>query len=439
MSSESGSGFRIFLLGSVKAVWSSLRRLGTLLIPLSLFVGLAAAIAFSPSSVFWATYPTVQALPYVVYAVSFVLGAFFIQSRVSFMSVLLAMVTLVLDRAFFVRPVPGHGEIVVFLASVYIAPLMTLFYHLSERGIMTTYGLVRIVIVLSAIIVLIVVPRIDYFAEAAVDMESLFWGPISEQVPVSLFGLACFLCCAPFLLIRNKQESPLLGRNLACVLLFVFAALNCHSTLWSIDKARAVLLTFMAGAGFTLMWAVLESSWRHANIDELTELPGRRTLKHHMARLGSTYAMAVLDVDFFKKINDRYGHDTGDQVLRFIAARLKRFTAGRAYRYGGEEFVLVFEGDQSDVAVDTAEEIRKSIEDSKFIVRAPNRPRKRPAESSESGGQTVDYKDRRIGITVSLGVATSRNYSSPHDVLQAADKALYRAKKDGRNCVKYSR
>jgi diguanylate cyclase (GGDEF)-like protein len=193
----------------------------------------------------------------------------------------------------------------------------------------------------------------------------------------------------------------------------------------------------MSGAAMTFAWAVLESSWRSAHIDELTELPGRRALKHRLASLGSSYAIAVMDIDFFKKINDRYGHDTGDQVLRFVAAHLRKNEKGRTYRYGGEEFVMVCEDVALTTMVTDMEELRKSIDKSRFVVRSKDRPKEKPQNPSPP---TTMPEERTIRVTVSIGVAASSDkYFSPDEVLVAADKALYRAKKDGRNCVKSSR
>ena len=213
------------------------------------------------------------------------------------------------------------------------------------------------------------------------------------------------------------------------------------------------MLSFMSGAAVTLAWAVMESSWRNAHMDELTNLPGRRSLKHHFGSLGSSYAVAVLDVDRFKKINDKYGHDTGDEVLRFIAGHLRKNTAGRAYRYGGEEFVIVSEGDAFDDTVSCLEELRKAICRDRFEIRGKGRWRRKLKQSAcVFSGSTQVAIDQRphpapmnratesITITVSIGVArSSHKYSSPSEVLEVADKALYQAKKDGRNNTKVMR
>lgn len=77
--------------------------------------------------------------------------------------------------------------------------------------------------------------------------------------------------------------------------------------------------------------------------DELTSLPGRRALKEYLLKLGSEYTIAMFDIDHFKKFNDTHGHDVGDQVLRMVASKLATVSGrGKSFRYGGEEFTLVF-------------------------------------------------------------------------------------------------
>lgn len=172
-------------------------------------------------------------------------------------------------------------------------------------------------------------------------------------------------------------------------------------------------------------------------MDELTELPGRRSLKHRLASLTGGFSLAVLDIDFFKKINDRYGHDTGDQVLRFMASQLRKWEKGRAYRYGGEEFVMVGEDVSLAEMTEAMEKLREQIERSRFIVRSKDRPLEKP-EGPRPAVNDVD--ERAIRITVSIGVAAHGDkYGAPQEVLYAADKAVYKAKKAGRNCVKSAR
>jgi hypothetical protein len=95
---------------------------------------------------------------------------------------------------------------------------------------------------------------------------------------------------------------------------------------------------YLTASAAILCAAVLQDTFRLAFRDELTGLPSRRALNERMMALGSNYTIAMLDVDHFKRFNDMYGHELGDQVLRMVAAKLARIGGGgRAYRYG-EEF-----------------------------------------------------------------------------------------------------
>ena len=118
------------------------------------------------------------------------------------------------------------------------------------------------------------------------------------------------------LLRRHDAESAAFFLAMVCVLPVL------HGT----ELARSALFLGAAGLGFG--YAVIQGSWSMAYLDELTGLPGRRPLEEQMRQLGGRYAIAMVDVDHFKHFNDRYGHDVGDQVLRFVASRLQRTGLG---------------------------------------------------------------------------------------------------------------
>ncbi len=191
-------------------------------------------------------------------------------------------------------------------------------------------------------------------------------------------------------------------------------------------------LFFYSGtAGLILIFAVLEHGYDIAFRDELTGLPGRRAFNNVMEQLGGTYAIAMCDVDHFKKFNDAYGHDVGDQVLKMVAAKLSQVGGGgRAFRYGGEEFLVVFRGRSAREAEPFAESLRRSIADAGFVVRGPDRPARKPRPAQETGPTSA----ARVDISISIGIAErSKRHSTPELVLDAADATLYRAKAAGRN------
>ena len=187
-------------------------------------------------------------------------------------------------------------------------------------------------------------------------------------------------------------------------------------------------LIFLISSGLLLcLINVLQESWRMAYLDELTQLPGRRAMREKLQSLVGLYTLAMVDIDFFKKFNDSYGHETGDDALRMIAAKLQKITGGGSvYRYGGEEFTIVFANKSVDQVKAHLETLRADIASSPFVVN-------RRTKNGISKGKSM--RNKSVEITVSIGVADSIGISSSEETLKKADKALYRAKKKGRNCI----
>jgi GGDEF domain-containing protein len=185
--------------------------------------------------------------------------------------------------------------------------------------------------------------------------------------------------------------------------------------------------------------AMVETGYRLAYHDELTGLPGRRAFNQAMLNLHERFAIAMVDVDHFKRFNDTYGHDTGDQVLRMVAARLAKVGgSGKAFRYGGEEFAIVFPHCDASEAEDHLQAVRESIEHASFNVRGPDRSdRRRPERRYAPPGRRPYGKLPDVAsVTVSMGLAQcSTRLWSPEMVVEAADRALYAAKNNGRNRV----
>ena len=168
----------------------------------------------------------------------------------------------------------------------------------------------------------------------------------------------------------------------------------------------------------------VQLSLEMAITDQLTGLHNRRYMGRHLDNLlaqsrktGKPLAFVIMDIDFFKSVNDTHGHDIGDEVLREFARRIASNVRGidLACRFGGEEFVVVMPDTDIAYAYAVAERLRKSIEPT-------------PIEISRAPG--------KLTITISIGIAASEDENdSAEDLLHRADQALYRAKKTGRNRV----
>ena len=168
----------------------------------------------------------------------------------------------------------------------------------------------------------------------------------------------------------------------------------------------------------------VQYSMELAITDPLTGLFNRRYMESHVGTLidrsaarGKSLSVLILDVDYFKSINDSYGHDAGDDVLREFAERLKASIRGidLACRYGGEEFVVVMPDTDLGIAAMVAERIRRRIAGEPFPI--------------EGGKRTIE-------VTISVGIAARMGAQDNATLmLKRADEALYRAKRDGRNRV----
>lgn len=212
-------------------------------------------------------------------------------------------------------------------------------------------------------------------------------------------------------------------------LLWVTAASALAVLAW--EGPHAATLAF-AAAQLVLLIGLVEDSYRLAYHDELTGLPGRRALEEALRALDGDYTIAMVDVDHFKRFNDRHGHAAGDQALRMVAAELQGVGGGgRAYRYGGEEFAILFPATAASEASKPLEDIRAAIAARRFALRSSDRPKKKPDPPRKPS-----RPPRLISVSVSIGFAgpTSRT-SDSRAVLRAADRALYRAKNKGRNRV----
>lgn len=247
-------------------------------------------------------------------------------------------------------------------------------------------------------------------------------------LPSILFGL---LICAVL-----TATTLMLVRDVPSDQAFLSALLACLLTVVEFDQQWISASMFTMSA-IMLLLSILKRSHEQAFIDELTRIPGRRSLNIELAQLSGKYSIAMLDIDRFKKFNDTYGHDIGDTVLKMVASQLATVKGrGKVYRYGGEEFTILFKGKSAQDCVPYLEEIRMLIADYPFQIRQDLERREPSDETSKQTASIMETIEKTVQVTISIGVAQGRSSTtSPEQVIKDADQLLYKAKEAGRNQV----
>lgn len=361
-------------------------------------------------------------LPYAVLGLGLALSWGFNQSRVFFA---LALLLLIYWGVHSGLPRPSadvaSGEAVPDAVRLLIPLSFAVISLLNERGIFTWRGIVRLVALLvpAAVVVLLVSSGGAHPAPGWWPAE--LWHPQPLASTPSAIATALLFVVAGLLLVRLACRPTVTDGALLGALAAGAMALRDGSEPLS-------MALFVTAAGLLLVTGIVQDGYRKAYVDELTGLPGRRALEEELLKLSGRYTMAMLDVDHFKSFNDAYGHQVGDQVLRMVASQLHRVSGGgRPFRYGGEEFSILFSGKSAGKALPHLQKLRAHIAESPFVVRR----RRRGPELRGLGSSAP-----RASITVSIGVAErDRRHATAAAVLKAADRALYRAKRSGRNRV----
>ncbi|MGD1023916.1 MAG: GGDEF domain-containing protein [Candidatus Sulfotelmatobacter sp.] len=333
----------------------------------------------------------------------------------------------------------GPGNIAVAAVGLLLPLNFVLLSVTQEKGFTFSNIAPPALLLFVESIVVAVLCRPDALATTA--RHVLHHASVAQPLPfatVMAFALSGIVLLIRFLLFRKPAESGLLWALVASFLALRFGG------------AGRIPSAYFATAAFILAVSMVETSYLLAYHDELTTLPSRRAFHEALLRLQPPYSIAMVDIDHFKRCNDTYGHDTGDQVLRMVASRLARVTGGgQAYRCGGEEFAIVFPGKTTADVLDHLEQLRANIEASSFRLRGTDRrqeargaDRRNPrARGRTQAGLAIRQLARGeaptdLSVTASIGVASpSQEGLSTDEVVQAADKALYRAKAGGRNRI----
>lgn len=401
-----------------------------LIIPIFLVVG-AFLVARDLSLVPGALRPLLPWLPYIFCFTGVALAWRFKRSRSVFLLLLLAggcwITTSFLPEA----PTTTVNVQLGYAATCFLLPLnIGVLEFLEDRGVLTGWGILHFSSIFAqAVAVLFLmtagnlfgaefaatlhgsVQKIVYYTLLPEWFDSWTFIPQMALVLTSfiLIGLTLHLAVAPAA--RDAMHGAL-----AATIICAMAGLH------HVAQPEQAAIFFSIGALIVTL-ALFQESYSMAFADELTSLPARRALMADCKKLGRKYAIAMCDIDHFKKFNDTYGHDVGDDVLRMVAGRLSQVTGGgTAFRYGGEEFTILFPKGTAAEAKPHLEAVCERIAHSEFRIRGPL-PKK-------AKGKSV------VTVTISIGVAErSENAGTPEEVLKAADTALYAAKKAGRNRV----
>ena len=417
--------------------WLDKRILRTLLVPGGILVA-AASVALGPG---WLALSesSINFYYYGALAAGILLALRFHSSRIVF-----TLLTLLLAQralAFFSggRIFTGPGHIAMEALSVLVPLNFVLFSFAPARGLILSsifHGL-GLIFFESVFVAVICRPG---EASGPVFLHPLFlgkhWVHWAKMPPLGViaFGVAGAILLARVFLYRKPVES---GFFWALATTFLFF----HSS-----GTKLTALAYLATAALVLLSSIIENSYFLAYQDELTALPGRRAFNEALLALQERYVIAGVDIDHFKSFNDTYGHDTGDQVLRMVAAKLASVEGGgQVFRVGGEEFSILFAGKSMKDVLPHLESLRLSIQDSTFQVRTTQdrrsvphgMDRRRPsARKQPRRAGTAQHSRYEISVTVSIGVAEPTKKSrTPEQVIRVADKALYAAKQAGRNQV----
>jgi diguanylate cyclase (GGDEF)-like protein len=315
---------------------------------------------------------------------------------------------------------------VVFHATSILLPLnLLIFIVLREKKLLSfhsilRFGFILLQVAITAWVILTKQESVIRFLTQDIFSNHYFPKAHVSQLAIIIMALGFIFIGVSIFFQNTPIKNGFLGAMIA-----VFFACNFVGTANNFPVYISVACII-----FTI--SLIQDSHNMAYLDDLTGLMARRALNEYMKMLGRRYSIAMLDVDFFKKFNDTFGHDMGDQVLRMVGSKIGKIRGGgKAFRYGGEEFTVIFPRKKMEQVATHLDELRQAIKKHKFVIRGKGRPKKSKWGKKERGKKIVG---RNVSVSISIGVAERCNgLRTADDVIKAADKALYKAKKMGRN------
>lgn len=366
-------------------------------------------------------------IPYLIVFIVILMGYGFNRSRIVFAGLNIVCAYYLIQYGLQVSLDRPDAFVLFSLISVLLPLNFGLIALYRERGLLTIYGGIRLFFVLIGYLVLYLLweqailgnllPKLPVTMLEMVTSDSLL-----SQMAAFAFVLSLLPIFISFVVRKTYTDAALLTCLIASFLMIEHF------------NQPMISVLFVSASLVALALSVVQNSYQMAFMDELTGIPARRALQDRFSTLSKKYTLAICDIDYFKKFNDTYGHDVGDQVLKMVAARLNLVAGGgRAYRYGGEEFTLVFAGKTEEQALPFIEQLRLDIASYPMHIRQTSRP------DDSKKGQKMRQKNSQnqtVCVNISIGVCEKTpDLDDPESVLKKADEALYEAKNNGRNCV----
>ncbi|MGF1717355.1 GGDEF domain-containing protein [Photobacterium chitinilyticum] len=363
-------------------------------------------------------------LPYILLVLVILLSQPFNQGKTA-LTALLMMIAFYIIQNHLQSPLSDNRTHIIYVLLATLLPLNLLQLHLlPERRLFSRFGTGYLIFLISQLAwgTLVVNHFTDQDLGGLWD-SYLYALPDISPLPVLLIllYLGIGLACASAILKRNR------GYDQAIFTSLLFAGIT-----FSAFDQDFISSTAFSVAAVLLLLNLITCSHELAYVDQLTGIPGRRALETELKHLGRTYTLAMLDVDHFKKFNDTHGHKTGDDVLRLVAQFMQQVKGGaEVFRYGGEEFTVLFKGKESNQCIEHLEQLRQDIANYEMSIRQYE---ERPSNDQKGAKLRIkSSKQETVTVTVSIGLADSFPDHNPSAVLKAADEALYKAKKSGRN------
>jgi diguanylate cyclase (GGDEF)-like protein len=362
---------------------------------------------------------------YVLVAITAAVGWFFHRHRIALAMIMTALALWLTSYSSHVFFDPKWHYIVAQTVAILLPLNLAAIAWLPDGRTLLSFWHV-VVLLCTAIQFALVYSLIAYFPSEYRQFLLFSQGTILDITPsIKLVfpAVASSLVALLAVLVRAIRQSTLIDLGLFWLLLSGVLAMNTLG-------APPYFSVLMIVGILSLAVSLLQTWYNLAYLDQLTGLPGRLALNELTKTLKGSYVAAMVDVDHFKKFNDTYGHDVGDQILKLVASKLRQVTGGgAAFRYGGEEFTVVFPGKRVKDVFAHLSTLREAIEETHMILRNKSRPTSKP-DPVPTRRQPLRY----LNVTVSIGIAeANEELAAPAAVLKAADEALYRAKERGRN------